>query len=304
MKSCVKKHLYRSQTGQRVWEQAIIARRFAGDLFWYLERPLLIWAQRRSLLDAPPPLLIGGTGGSGTRVVARIAELAGIFMGTYLNNEYDAMPTVLRYSNKWSDCILYEGADFSLQRQRKMDQDLQAAFIKHRRGIAHPDSPWGAKNPRFIYFLPHLHRFFPKLKFIHVIRDGRDMAFSKNQFQLDQVGGRYLIDLNHRLKDAPRPVRSIALWSSININVSNYGAERLKDGYLSVRLEDLCADPTPTIRKIFSFLGVNDHRLTEAKAEVKTPYSLGRWKGIDPALLDKLHAEGEGGLKKFGYLET
>ena len=48
--------------------------------------------------------------------------------------------------------------------------------------------PWGWKEPRSVYLLPFLAAELPGLRFLHVVRDGRDMAFSENQVQLRKHG--------------------------------------------------------------------------------------------------------------------
>jgi hypothetical protein len=293
-----------SATGHSVWIRARTLKKCVGDLVWHIEGPWLWRTRHEALRTAPPPLFIGGTGGSGTRVVARIAELAGVFMGTYLNHAYDALPTIRRYSEKWNEYVGAKGATLTQVQQRLMNQDLGAALIKHRARIPHPMSPWGVKNPRFIFFLSHLHHCFPELKFIHVIRDGRDMAFAERQYQLEGVGGLYLDDLKTRLCGAPAPVRSIALWSQVNLETARFGEGILGGRYLRIRLEDLCASPAPLIQKIFEFLDTSSPNLPAALSEVKPPSSLGRWRDQDPALLDRLHAEGRAGLGAFGYLES
>jgi hypothetical protein len=45
----------------------------------------------RRWVDASPPIVVGGTGGSGTRVVRRMLARAGAFMGVRLNSSGDAM---------------------------------------------------------------------------------------------------------------------------------------------------------------------------------------------------------------------
>ena len=48
------------------------------------------------------------------------------------------------------------------------------------------------KNPRSMFLLPFFDSYFPALKFIHIVRDGRDMAYSKNQNQLHKHGSTLL----------------------------------------------------------------------------------------------------------------
>ena len=86
-----------------------------------------------------------------------------------------------------------------------------------------PGRPWGWKEPRSIYLLPFLHRHLPSLRFLHVVRDGRDMALSANQNQLRKHGDAAAIPA-----DLSPPERSIALWSWVNLTAARYGEEHLR----------------------------------------------------------------------------
>ncbi len=49
---------------------------------------------------ASPPSIMGATGGSGTRVVARVARRAGLFIGTNLNPAEDSLE-IAAYYDRW-----------------------------------------------------------------------------------------------------------------------------------------------------------------------------------------------------------
>jgi len=197
--------------GRMVWNGLHKTKRGVRDM----EARLLCLTGRRRLFAAPPPLFIGGTGGSGTRVLVQIAERAGVFMGDKLSDARDAPHLTVRYLEKWAPYAENRGALLSRYERAQMDYDLVAALIRHREGIPSPDVPWGTKVPRVIFFLSHVHRLFPSMKFLHLVRDGRDMAFSNDKFQLRALGNFYMKDLRARLADAPEPVRAIAPWSRV-----------------------------------------------------------------------------------------
>src|SRR5438445_13883106 len=66
----------------------------------------------------------------------------------------------------------------------RMKEDFHAALARHIPEAERRGTRWGWKAPRSIYLLSFLSAQFPQLKFIHVLRDGRDMALSPNQNQL------------------------------------------------------------------------------------------------------------------------
>ncbi len=183
-----------------------------------------------------------------------------------------------------------------------MDRALVMALLMHRRGLPTPSSPWGMKNPRIMFFLPHLHRHFPDLKFIHLVRDGRDMAFSGNRFQLNTLGDLFSSTLRTRLAGAPPPVRAVALWSEANGMVARWGEATLGPRYLRVRFEDLCTDPVAAVRRICDFLETHSADARAFLPLIQAPDSIGRWRGQAPDLLKAIVVEGQAGLRAFGYV--
>jgi SAM-dependent methyltransferase len=239
-------------------------------------------ATASSTAEAASPLVIGGTGGSGTRVVAEIVRRGGRYMGADRNAAEDAMPFA-RFDERWGLPYLQAGA------RREMERELEATVDEHL--VRRPDVvAWGWKCPHSYLLLPFLHDTFPDLRFIHVIRDGRDIALSQNQRQAKHYGR-----LLHRPEE-PLPVRSAAWWSWANLRASE-SEERLGDAYLRVRFEDLCAKPVEWTRRIVELSGGGDvERLAEA---VRTEPAIGKWHGHD--LSERIEEACRPALDEFGY---
>lgn len=252
---------------------------------------------------ASPPLVIGATGGSGTRVVARIARHAGYYLGTHLNPAEDALEFVEFYDT-WVDYFLdqYRSPATSTAPQLALDKDFSDVLQRHLAGFdaTRRDTLWGWKSPRSIYLLPYFHAKFPDLKFIHVLRDGRDMALSKNQNQLRKHGRRVLAWRERWF--VPTAVRSILLWDRINRRAAEYAEKELRDCYLRIRFEDLCLDPVNTTGVILRFLGQSTDPAPIAHAEISPPSTLGRWREKPGAMTSRLERVAGLSLRKFGYL--
>ena len=186
------------------------------------------------------PGIIGATGGSGTRVVGRIVRAGGMYIGTNLNDYQDALD-LGGYSDRWINEFVAGGELEGLSEdvRAEMVDDLAAVMETHRRDLPADARAWGWKEPRSIYLLPFFNSVMPGLRFVHWMRDGRDMAFSENQHQLRKHGDTVLG------ADASAPgrsqSRSIALWSTVNTWAADFGEQQLRDRYMRVRFEDLCA---------------------------------------------------------------
>ena len=127
-----------------------------------------------------PPSIMGATGGSGTRVVARIARRAGLFIGTNLNPAEDSLD-IAEYYDRWINPYLWHAPGLGPDVQPEMRAELGPLLERHRAPAE--GGRWGWKEPRSIFLVSFLARSLPGLRLVHVVRDGRDVAFSKNQNQ-------------------------------------------------------------------------------------------------------------------------
>jgi hypothetical protein len=247
------------------------------------------------------PVVIGGLGGSGTRVVARILKRAGYFMGTNLTGAEDAIEFWEFYDRWINRYLLRHQAPLSKKEDDLMERDFSACVARHRLVIPAPDAPWGWKNPRSILLLPFLNETFPGMKYLHVVRDGRDMAFSASA--QDQVRQHGTAILGSNLKDAPEPVRTSACWARINLEAASYGDQQMGDRYLAVKFEKLCVEPRENVQRILSFLGSAMEDPEHIGREViALPESIGRWRACaDGTLLRDIEAHAQAALAKFGY---
>lgn len=233
-------------------------------------------------------------GGSGTRVYHQICTTAGYTMSRWnAGHSLDCVPLGHSFYNKWIDRYLLD--ELSFRSRTQMNWTLQA-----RMRVANPiqTGKWGWKNPRSLYLIRYFDQQFPGLRFIHVVRDGRDLAFN-DRFPYRKHEKAVLSDDEIDREDA---VRKGLHWARLNAIGSGYGESHMTGRYLVSRLEDLCADPEREVGKIFDFLQVYDSAGVVAGAGlVKTPGSLGRWKGQDREVLRRVEDAIRPDLESYGY---
>jgi sulfotransferase family protein len=238
-----------------------------------------------------PPSVIGATGGSGTRVVARIAQRCGLYIGTRLNVSKDSLQ-IGGFLTCWAGQYLAAGDEPDFE--DVMRADLARVLKEH--GVPADGAPWGWKAPPSIFLLPFFERALPGFRFVHMLRDGRDMAYSRNQRQLDRYGA----TLVGEGVELDSPTGSIAVWSAANVRAARFGEEHMGGRYLRIRFEDLCAAPEPEIARLLAFLELEGDP-AELAAEVSAPPSLGRWREQDPAAIEELERVAGPALERFGY---
>jgi hypothetical protein len=131
------------------------------------------------------------------------------------------------------------------------------------------------KTPAYSNHVEHIERLIPQAKFIHLIRDGRDVTASLNA--ASRGWGKFW---------APERVEAGArVWKS-----SLLGARRAKqfgeNCYLELRYEDLLMEGAPLLLEVFKFIGV---ATTAQQAEFI----------YQEHTFDKMKAQGAG-VKAFG----
>lgn len=242
-------------------------------------------------LAARGPAVIGATGGSGTRVFATVLRAAGVYTGRELNAADDALPFA-RFAERWINAYLaHPGPGL----EAELRSDLRATIEEYLDGCP-AGARWGWKAPRSIFLLPFLAGELPTLRFLHVVRDGRDIAFSANQNQLRKHGD-VVLGPDPGL---PPPVRSIRLWARINLQTLEFAREGLAGRYLRLRFEDLCERPGETISELLRFFELEGDAEALAR-EVRRPPGLGRWRAEAPELVARLEHEAGEALEAFGY---
>ena len=182
----------------------------------------------------------------------------------------------------------------------RMKEDFYAALARHIPETERRGALWGWKAPRSIYLLPFLQAECPHIKFIHLLRDGRDMALSPNQNQLNKHGSAVLSWPERLFRS--KLERSLLLWGRVNLRAAEFGESTMQQDYLRVRFEDLCAKPVETTAQILNFLGARVDPDAIARAEITPPSTLQRWRTYPPELIAKLERLGAHSLRRFGYL--
>jgi hypothetical protein len=131
---------------------------------------------------------------------------------------------------------------------------VEAAFLAN--ADEHGARRWGDKTPAYVRSIPLLHALWPDARFVHLIRDGRDVALS------------YL-----SLHWGPDTVWAAARKWRRDVGAGIREGQPLGTSrYLEVRYEDLVADPEETLRTICALAGLPfDERMLDPAARRRHP---------------------------------
>jgi hypothetical protein len=249
---------------------------------------------------SPPPIIVGAVGGSGTRVLTRLIHRAGVFVGSRLNEARDSEP-IMEFYDGWLRGYLESGGRQEEGERQAAESKLRECLRDHLASRSMDTQPWAVKVPRNILALPFWHALFPNLKFIHVIRNGFDMAYSSDRNQLGLFGDLILSEAEQL---QPDPVRQVAYWRAVNLDAARFGEETLSERYLVLRFEDICSEPRWAYRRVCEFIGLRKPatRPWRAILEVGIPSTIGRWRGRPEDELAAIETAGQPALERFGYL--
>lgn len=102
---------------------------------------------------------------------------------------------------------------------------------------------WGDKSPIYSSHIADISRMIPDAQFIHIIRDGRDVALS---MQKSYQGARFFyVDLCYAARS----------WKRRVTDARRDGTSLGPESYMEVRFEELTEDPGHVLSRLCEFLG-------------------------------------------------
>jgi hypothetical protein len=132
--------------------------------------------------------------------------------------------------------------------RRQLDANSAASFADGIRAVyaayAHDRGKprYGDKTPVYVYEIDALAQLFEEARFVHLIRDGRDVACSFIGQEKMRPNG---------------PVEAALLWRE-RVEAGRAAGEWLKSSrYLELRYEDLIADPEGALRPLCDFIDLD-----------------------------------------------
>ena len=184
-------------------------------------------------------------------------------------------------------------------------------------GKAHRKQLVGDKTPRYVRSIRTLHTLWPDARFVHIVRDGRDVSISAMNWEKGSA------KLANRFATwGEKPVTTAALWWEWHVRLGREAGESLgSELYHEVRYESLIDRPAEECARLCEFLGVpyddamlrfhegrtrvksgHDARRDAKKAWLPVTSGLRDWRSQMPSEdLERFEAAAGGLLDELGY---
>ena len=237
------------------------------ELLGYRRRWQVLSGLRRTYRSSLAPVVIGGCGGSGTTLLRACLdahpEIACGPESTVFLRRVSSQVTLAQRLGMPADLIddLLRGYPSQAQ---FIEAFGRAVLQQGGKGV------WADKTPENIGRIAFVFRHFPGARFVHVVRDGRDVACS--------IRHSSWMKLPTALRGAPEGLRRAACYWASRIRAGL--AYRSDPRYTEVRYEDLVREPERTLRHLLNFLEVQWSDAVLDRGEVGQELNVSERRGL------------------------
>ena len=151
---------------------------------------------------------------------------------------------------------------------------------------------WGDKTPEYSHRLEVIENLFPDAQYIHIVRDGRDVALSlfKTHF-------------------GPKNVYTAAKqWKTVVNSIDKFKKTVSENKFLTLRYEDILKNPKPKIFKLIAFLchdckkNIDMYNIEESIIEYIDQKNFFKWKNfLNDNQIEVFNSIAQEELIRYGY---
>ncbi len=221
------------------------------------------WTQA-DYVSSDEPIIIGGSNRSGTTLLWKVLNAHPNIACALETNFFCQTPYLLQIlplgpSIKSSNLFIERIAENLMISkdtiQRCAAQTSSLAFFCERFLRTFADckgkNRWSEKNPNNVFHVDYIRIHFPNMKFVHIVRDGRDVACS-----------------SHR-HGTPSWEKCAERWNKMTRAALQY---RDQPWYKEIQYETLVNNPAAELRALFDFIGEEmDNRLIDTFHTTEQP---------------------------------
>ena len=247
------------------------------------------------------PVVVMGRGHSGTRIMAWALEALGLSMGTLKNKA-----TGDAQDRRFTGCIKKIASQnvgcppLAEPVPREVARLLKRTW-RFMEWVGDRSGGWGWKFPETYIIGNVVEAVFPRALYIHMVRDGRDLAFKAHLTDDEHRGlGREILKHLDML-GKPHYIQAAGSW---DFQVRRFGEveKRLGERVHRLTFEALCANPLHEMERICGFLGkpMTEECRTYLSANI-CQGKVAQYRGEDPSLVAEVEKAIGPTLVEWGY---
>ncbi len=249
------------------------------------------------------PVVLMGRGHSGTRVLSRVCTALGLNLGasdTLATGDADDQ-IFTQQIKKVATNNVATTAPQALQERDLVE--FQQAVAGYYERLGRPDQQWGWKFPETYLIAPYIAKTFPQARYIHLVRDGRDIAFKRHLTDDPQrTLGWKLLSYCGALH-LPHYLQAGISWAFQVDNFDRFRSTVPTGQILDVTFEDLCLHSQQVAHHIGDFFDLPFTQACEQYiAEKINTKKVAQYQENDPEQVRQVEARIASTLKRYAYL--
>jgi hypothetical protein len=155
---------------------------------------------------------------------------------------------------------------------------FEELLLQHGNSLHH-GARVGWKVPDTFHWLEEFSGFFDDFQYVHLVRNGLDMAYSSNKNQIKNWASAISLAIEYSANGNIQPRSMLEYWLTANERALATADRCMHGNILVLRFEQLCLNPTRELRRLLEFLHIDcsDEQVAQMTAMVRTPGSVGRY---------------------------
>lgn len=261
--------------------------------------------EQGEMLSQQSPVVLMGRGHSGTRILSWACSKLGLQLG-FSDDRATGDADDQKFTEEIKALAINNVGITRLGQIREGDlYRFQRAVAGYYTCLGSPQGLWGWKFPETYLITPYITKTFPHARYVHMVRDGRDIAFKYHLTDDPKRKlGKRILSVQNALM-LPHHLQAAISWA---FQVDNFDAFRPfipPEQVFDLTFETLCLQPNTVMQQLCDFLHIQFTQTcaTYLKEQVELS-KVNQYKENEPALVREVETRVRRTLQRYSYLDS